>query len=207
VEVNDSLKPFEARLKTLDSRLGAWQAQVKVEIEAEFAKLQKSGKMHDTGCQQEAARLALARAGDGPRRELNGTIDELCNLYLKSDSEQRKQIRALVQHREHIFHDLWGYVRRAAEQVRAGGGELWCRFGLAVVSIEDLLGDFTDTNEGLMELHAVAVQQGITVAPLFDEVAALSSDERHEGREFSTRRFLARFAAKAHIPDQLVNQR
>jgi hypothetical protein len=193
VEVTLALQPFEQRLKALDARLGAWQAQVKVEIEIEFDKLNKTGKMHDPTSQQEAARLALARAGDGPRRELNGTVDELCNLYLKSDSAQRFEIRALIQQNEHIFHDLWGYVRRAAEQVRSGGGELWCRFGLAVVSMEDLLGDLTDTIEGLSELHQAAVEQGIAPEPLLKEVAAISSTELHPGRELSTRQFLEQF--------------
>lgn len=201
MEVTPALQPFEQRLKALEARLGAWQVQVKVEIEAEFAKLHKSGRIHDIASQQEAARLALARAGDGPRRELNGTVDELCNLYLKSDPARRAGIRALLQQNENIFHDLWGYVRRAAEQVRSGGGELWCRFGLAVVSMEDLLGDLSDTIEGLLDLHQAAMQQGITPEPLFKEVAAVSSDERHPAREFSTRQFLEQFdPAEIHLP-------
>jgi hypothetical protein len=193
VEVDRVVRPFRERLTVLNERLAAWQAQVKVEVEVEFAKLNKSGKIHDSEGQQQAAQLALARAGDGPRHELNVAIDELCDLYLKSDSEQRAAIRALLRQHGHIFHDLWGYVRRAAEQVRAGGGELWCRFGLAVVSMEDMLTDLTDTVEGLMELHQAAVQNGVDPTPLFKEVAALSSDERHEGRQFSTRQFLQDF--------------
>ena len=193
MEVNPVLEPFQRKLKALDGRLGAWHAQVKVEIEAEFAKLNKSGKMLDQTSQQEAARLALARAGDGPRRELNGAVDELCNLYLKSDPAQRVEIRALLRENGNIFHDLWGYVRRAAEQVRNGGGEVWCRFGLAVVSMEDLLGDLSDTGEGLLDLHQAALQQRIDPDPLFREVAAVSNDERHPGRQLSTRQFLEQF--------------
>ena len=193
MEVSAQLEAFRKRLKTLDGRLEAWQTQVKVEIEAEFAKLNKTGQMSDATYQQEAARVALARAGDGPRRELNGAIDELCNLYLKSEASQRGTIRSLVQENQHIFHDLWGYVRRAAEQVRGGGGELWCRFGLAVVSIEDLLGDFTDTVEGLKDLRQAAVEHGVNPEPLFNEVAALSSSKVNEGREFSTQEFLKNF--------------
>jgi len=198
VEVNSQLEPFRPRLKALDARLAAWQTQVKVEIEAEFAKLNKAGEMQVAMRQQEAARLALARAGDGPRRELNGTIDELCNLYLKSDAAQRAAIRSLVQDNEHIFHDLWGYIRRAAEQVRAGGGELWCRFGLAVVSIEDLLGDLTDTLEGLKDLQNAAAEQRIDIAPCFKELAALSSNQVQPGRELSAQEFLQSFTQTAH---------
>lgn len=199
MEVSAALRPLQERLQTLDSRLGEWQAQVKVELEGEFAKLSKTGKLQDPGAQQEAARLALARAGDGPRRELNGAIDELCNLYLKGEPGLRAEIRELVQQNHHVFHDLWGYVRRAAEQVRAGGGELWCRFGLAVVSIEDSLGDMTDTLEGLSELHQAAVRDGIDPAPLFKGVAALSNNKINEGREFSTRKLLEEFdPARVH---------
>lgn len=200
MEVSATLHPFQERLKSLNACLGAWQSQVKVELEIEFAKLNKSGKMQDPESQQEAARLALARAGDGPRRELNGAVDELCNLYLRSDAPQRAEIRALVQQHGHIFHDLWGYIRRAAEQVRAGGGELWCRFGLAVVSMEDSLGDMNDMVEGLAELHHAATHEGIDPVPLFAEVAALSNDQVHEGREYSTRQLLEHFdPAQVHL--------
>jgi len=198
VEVRSELEAFRPRLRALDTRLAAWQEQVKVELDAEFAKLNKTGEMHSAARQQEAARLALARAGDGPRRELNGTIDELCNLYLKSDAAQRAAMRSLVQENEHIFHDLWGYIRRAAEQVRAGGGELWCRFGLAVVSIEDLLGDLTDTVEGLKDLQNAAAEQGVDIAPLLKEVAALSSNQTQPGRDLSTQEFLQSFTQTAH---------
>lgn len=193
MEVSSQLEPFRPRLQALDSRLAAWQTQVKVELEVEFAKLNKTGEMHNAERQQEAARLALARVGDGPRRELNGTMDELCNLYLKSDAAQRAAMRSLVQENENIFHDLWGYIRRAAEQVRAGGGELWCRFGLAIVSIEDLLGDLSDTLEGLKDLQNAAAEQGIDIAPLLKEVAVLSSSLIQPGRELSAQEFLQSF--------------
>jgi len=188
------LQSFRPRLAALNERLRAWQQQVAETIRAEFARMQKAGELHDAAGQQNAARMALARVGDGPRRELNGAIDELCLLYLKSAEEQRAQIRLLIQEHDVIFHDLWGYLRRAAEQIRAGGGEQWLRMGLAVAAMEDSLGDEVDTSEGLRELFLSAQEQNLDAARIFRESAALASGAPHEGKKFSTRELLKNFA-------------
>ena len=73
-----------------------------------------------------------------------------------------------------VLRDLWGYVHRAAEQVRAGGGEPWLRFGLAVVSIEDLRVDYHDTYSGLEDIYNAALEMKLDPVPAFAEVSAIS---------------------------------
>jgi hypothetical protein len=187
------LDVWRVKLAALDGRLGAWQQAMKQEIEREFGRLRQENQLQDPAEQQNAVRVAMARAGEGPRRELNGAIDELCLIYLRGSNADRTTIRQLVQQDAAILNDLWGYLRRAAEEVRAGGSDEWLRMGLAVASIEDLLTDYQDVVEGLSELHEAAVQQGIDVARAFAEVAAMSNDEVHEGREISTRELLTKF--------------
>ena len=134
-----SLQTLQPQLAALNERLALWQRRVHEEL-AKIIDPEKSPEDHDaTHAQQhDALRTAMMRAGDGPRNELNIVIDELCHLYLEATDEERANIRATMASVPMVLRDLWGYVHRAAEQVRAGGGEPWLRFGLAVVSIEDL---------------------------------------------------------------------
>lgn len=183
-------------MAALDTRLAAWQGDVAEKIKQELSQPAAGRAPNDpiaSELQQKAVEAAITRAGDGPRRELNAAMDELCGLYLRSEAGERAAIRALVQENSCITHDLWGYIRRAAEQVRSGGGEQWLRLGLAVVAIEDSLTDLEDTRSGLADLYLAAEQSKINARAAFEQAAMLANPERHPGRELSTRELLEQF--------------
>jgi hypothetical protein len=200
----DTLEALGTELAKLNARLTKWQEQIR----EEFRKNYESGKLTaDSGMaeQQEALRLALARAGEGPRRELNQAIDQLCQLYLEGSQGQRDKIRGLLGNNSAILHDLWGYIARAAEQVRGGGGVAWLRAGLAVVAMEDLRADHHDTLHGLGELYLAADKAGLDPQKQFADAAALCSSEGlKDGR--STRELLASFFQSEYFLQQVQPQ-
>jgi len=201
---DDTLEALATELAKLNTRLGKWQEQIR----EEFRKNYESGKLTaDSGRaeQQEALRLALARAGEGPRRELNQAVDQLCQLYLEGSRAQREKIRSLLGNNSAVLHDLWGYIARAAEQVRSGGGVAWLRTGLAVVAMEDLRADHHDTLHGLGELYVAATNAGLDPKKEFTEAAALCSAEFLEDGS-STRELLMKFSESEYFLQQVQPQ-
>src|SRR5207237_9936634 len=174
-----TLEVLSAELAKLNARLAKWQEQIR----EEFRKNYESGKLTaESGRaeQQEALRLALARAGEGPRRDLNQAIDQLCRLYLEGSAQQREKIRVVVGNNSAVLHDLWGYIARAAEQIRADGGVAWLRTGLAVVVMEDMRADHHDTLHGMGELYLAAEKAGLDPQKEFTQLAELCSSEVSE---------------------------
>jgi len=133
----------------------------------------------------------MAKAGEGPRSDLNDAMDQLCAFYLNATAEEREEIRQFLGGQGHILHDLWGYLHRAAEQVRAGGGEQWLRFGVTIASMEDLRADYHDTLAGLGDLYLAAVEAGLQPERVFRSVAELSSEKASS--EQSIRELLRNF--------------
>jgi len=174
-----SLQPWEKlqpELMALNQRLLLWQQQVKDELGRLLDPVKAVAGEYKHEQQHEALRHAMAKAGDGPRHDLNLAVDQLCSLYLDATPSERNQMRMFLGKQPHILHDLWGYLHRAAEQVRAGGGEQWLRFGVAVASMEDLRGDYHDTLAGLGDLYMAATEAGLHPDRVFQEIAELSSE-------------------------------
>lgn len=188
-----SLESLQLQLAALNQRLTFWQRSVNEELGKILDPQQISAGGYGHEQQHDALRTAMMRAGDGPRQELNAAMDELCNLYLETNNQQRAEIRAWMASAPMVLRDLWGYIHRAAEQIRAGGGEQWLRFGLAVVSIEDLRVDYRDTLVGLGDLYRAAVEMKIDPRPSFAEIAAFSNSAPVQEDAVSTRDFIARF--------------
>ncbi len=178
-------------LTALNQRLLLWQQQVKEELGKllEPAKAAAGAYSHEE--QHQALRQAMAKAGEGPRSELNEAMDQLCAFYLNATAEEREEIRQFLGGQSHILHDLWGYLHRAAEHVRAGGGEQWLRFGAAIASLEDLRADYHDTLAGLGDLYLAAVEAGLQPERVFRSVAELSSEKASS--EQSIRELLRNF--------------
>jgi hypothetical protein len=174
-----TLEELKPRLESMNRRMAEWQRQVQEEL-ARLMSAQKSAQGgHDHEEQHKVLRLAMARAGEGPRREWNALMDDMCNFYIAANDSRRVQIRQMMEESPALLSDLWGYAHRAAEQVRAGGGEQWLRFGLAVVSLEDLRGVYEDTLAGLADLYIAACETGINPEACFAEIAHLSSTDPH----------------------------
>lgn len=186
-----SWEKLAPELTALNQRLLLWQQQVKEELGKllEPAKAAASAYSHEE--QHHALRQAMAKAGEGPRSDLNEAMDQLCAFYLNATAGEREEIRQFLGGQSHILHDLWGYLHRAAEQVRAGGGEPWLRFGAAIASMEDLRADYHDTLAGLGDLYLAAVEAGLQPERVFRSVAELSSEKA--GLEQSIRELLRNF--------------
>jgi hypothetical protein len=202
-----SLDPWEKlrpELAALNGRLLAWQQQVKDELAKllDPAKASAGGYGHEE--QHQALRHAIAKAGDGPRSDLNQVMDRLCAFYLSAASEQRVEVRAFLGTQTHLLHDLWGYTHRAAEQVRAGGGDQWLRFGVAIASIEDLRGDYHDTLAGLGDLYLAAVEAGLHPERVFGEIAQISSEEANP--EGTLRELLKNFEKTQFFREEIQPQ-
>jgi hypothetical protein len=175
-----SLDPWEKlqpELAALNQRLAAWQQQVKDELGKLLDPARAAAGQYSHEEQHQALRHAIAKAGDGPRGDLNNAMDRLCDFYLGATPEHRAEVRRFLGTQAHILHDLWGYTHRAAEHVRTGGGEPWLRAGAAVASMEDLRGDYHDTLAGLGDLYLAAVEAGLEPERVFREVAEISNDE------------------------------
>lgn len=194
---------LQPELVALNQRLLLWQQQVKEELGKllDPAKAAAGGYGHEE--QHQALRHAMAKAGDGPRGDLNRVMDQLCALYLDGEPTQREEIRQFLGKQSHILHDLWGYMHRAAEQIRDGGGEQWLRFGTAIASMEDLRGDYHDTLAGLGDLYLAAVEAGLPPEQIFREVAEMSGEPklRELLREFEKTQYF-----REEIQSQLARQ-
>jgi len=189
-----SLDPWDklqSDLISLNQRLLAWQQQVKTELGKLLDSAKAAAGEYSHEQQHQALRQAMTKAGDGPRSDLNQAIDQLCLMYLSASAADRDEIRQFLGKQIYILHDLWGYIHRAAEQVRAGGGEQWLRFGTAIASMEDLRGDYHDTLAGLGDLYLAAVDAGLHPERIFHQMADISSE--HPAPEASLRELLKNF--------------
>src|SRR6516165_4905996 len=111
-----SLDPWEklqAELAALNQRLAAWQQQVKDELGKLLDPAKAAAGEYSHEDQHQALRQAIAKAGDGPRSDLNQAMDQLCAFYLSASGEQRAAVREFLGKQAHILHDLWGYMHRA----------------------------------------------------------------------------------------------
>lgn len=200
-ESSSSWDELQTELASLNQRLFMWQQQVRDELRKliDPIKAASGGFTHEE--QHDALRRAMAKAGDGPRREINHAIDQLCLLYLDSDGTRREDIRSFLGAQSHILHDLWGYIHRAAVKLREEGSEQWLRFGAAVASMEDLRTDHHDTLDGLGDLYLAATEAGFNPGRIFKEVSELCSD-----REPSIRQVLRNFEGTPYFSQEIQPQ-
>ena len=202
-----SLEPWEQlqpELASLNQRLLAWQQQVRDELGKLLDPAKAAAGEYSREEQHQALRHAITKAGDGPRSDLNQAMDQLCVFYLSATGEQREAVREFLGKQAHILHDLWGYMHRAAEQVRNGGGNEWLRFGTAVASMENLRGDYHDTLAGLGDLYLAAVEAGLHPERVFGEVAEISGGEVYA--EGTLRELLKNFEKTAYFQEEIQPQ-
>lgn len=185
----------------MNQRLLLWQQQVRDELRRLLDPTKAAAGQYSHGEQNDTLRQAMAKAGDGPRREINHAVDQLCLLYLNRDKAGREEIRLFLGTQQHILHDLWGYIHRAAVKLREEGSEQWLRFGAAVASVEDLRTDHHDTLDGLGDLYLAATEVGFSASKVFKEVGELCSD-----REPSIREILNNFESTPYFLQEVQPQ-
>lgn len=106
---------------------------------------------------------------------LDARLTELAKLYLASDSEQRKFIRAYFSGKEERLWELIIYVRRIAKLITSAEDIKWLRLGLAAASIEAGRWDFRDLIVSLVILRFAAERVGLEPLPFFDEIIEISN--------------------------------
>lgn len=185
----------------MNQRLFLWQQQVRDELRKLLDPVRAAAGEYSHEQQHDALRQAMAKAGDGPRHELNRTMDALSALYLKTTADERAEIRSFLGQQTHILHDLWGYIHRAAEKIRAGGGEQWLRYGSAVAAMEDLRTDHHDTLDGLRDLYLAATDAGLDPNKVFREVGELCGEA-----EPSIRKVLKNFESTPYFLQEVQPQ-
>jgi hypothetical protein len=141
------------------------------------------------------------RSGTGPLsfRAIHVPLDELFELYLRADEDQRLLIRGFFEDKNRLLKYLHSYVGgRAAPQLRSTGDVEWLRLGLAAASIADQRVDWRDLLICLGALWMAAEEAGIAPARYFSAVARISSDEPRYGNS-STRQLLRGFRSSGHL--------
>jgi hypothetical protein len=141
------------------------------------------------------------RSGTGPVTfsEIHVLLDELFDLYLMADADQRLLIRGFFEDKDRLRKYLHSYVGgRAAPHLRSTGDDEWLRLGLAAASIVDQRVDWRDLLICLGALWLAAEEAGIDPARYFSAVARISSDEPRYGNS-STRQLLRGFRTSGHL--------
>jgi cyclase len=96
----------------------------------------------------------------------------LADLYLRADTQRRKQIRDYFGGRPQDLDDMVLSVRRMAAQLQSVNDIHWLRRGLAVAAIEGGRRDYRDTIVSLVLLRHAAERVDIDFDPLFRQIQA-----------------------------------
>ena len=165
-----------SRLGKLNPRLGIWNQKVNYE----FSKLWDMSHLPPGGLtpeMKEALTVARVRAGESPEEELYDLLDELGDIYLRSETKQRNEIRRIVAANREVLGELGNYTARGTNLLKSTGEARWLYLGLIAASIEDLQVDYRDTLVLLGDLLLAAKQVGIDPLPVFQEIASLSNPD------------------------------
>lgn len=144
-----------------------------------------------------------ARVEEGvadPREALFALLDDLTDDYLDADNAERGAIRGAFNGKDRVLAALDNYVSRAADSISPDDDMRWLRRGLAAASILDVRLDPQDMQVSLSNLYRAAAIAGIDPAPVFQDVAALSSDA-YPGQFGSARALLANFKPSAEVSE------
>lgn len=94
----------------------------------------------------------------------------LADLYLRSDTQRRKQIRDYFGGRRGDLDEMWIYVRRMGQRLQNESDIHWLRRGLAIAAIEGGRVDYRDTIVSLVLLRHGADRLDIPFDPLYREI-------------------------------------
>ncbi len=94
----------------------------------------------------------------------------LADLYLRSDTQRRKQIRDYFGDRRADLDEMWLYVRRMGARMQSTDDIHWLRRGLAIAAIEGGRMDYRDTIVSLVLLRHGAERLKIDFDPLFRQI-------------------------------------
>lgn len=141
--------------------------------------------------------------GAEPREAVFALLDEICDLYARSEASRCAIIRAVV-HAHESRELLDPYVAHAAEMLGRGGLGMWLERGLAAASIDDQRADHKAWLNSVGNLYVAARKARIDPAPVLTRMAERSNREMHPGAPASTREALAGFERSAYFETSIL---
>lgn len=190
----DELGPLEQRLASLDKPIRDWQAARERAFAAKFGPQQ--GKLSTLMGRLPAAAAASAGVGPGPREQVFALLDEISDLYARSDASRCAIIRGVVH--QHEAHRLLGeYMGNAARMLASGGRSVWLERGVAAASIDDQRIDYRDWLLSLGDVYLAGIKAKLDPAPVLRRIAERSNPERHRAAPTPTREALEGFEQSA----------
>lgn len=192
---------IEARLEAFDAPIRKWLQSRERAFGAAFGA--KEGKLSSLMSRLPKAAAASAGVREGPRDQVYELLDEICDIYARSDPQRCAVLRGVVQQRE-VVKLLEGYVLHAAEMLRKGGRPEWLDRALAAASIEDQRHDYRDWLMNAGEVYLAAREHGIDPAPAFARMAERSNPEPHPATVTPTRDALAGYERSAYFRTSIL---
>ena len=198
-----SLQELEERLQRLDAPIRIWREQRDRAFAAAFGP--QKGRLSNLMARLPQAASAAAALGLGPRDEVFGIFDAICDLYARSDPPRCASIRRIVHEREaHILLDEYlGYASRILKQ---GGRPEWLERGIAAASIDDQRRDYRDWLMSLGDLYLSARAAHLDPSPVLKRIAERSNPEPHPATPTSTRDMLIHFEDSAYFMTSILPQ-
>jgi hypothetical protein len=198
-----SLSSFKVRLEKLDTPIRIWREARDRAFSATFGP--KGGKLSTLMGRLPQAAGAAASVGAGPRDEVFAILDEVCDLYSRSDSPRCAIIRGVVHEREARVL-LEEYIAHASQALKRGGRPEWLERGIAAASIDDQRRDYRDWLMSLGDLYLSAHAKNVDPSPVLKRIAERSNPERHPAAPTSTRDALSTFEDSAYFATSILPQ-
>lgn len=106
------------------------------------------------------------------RIQKDARFTELAELYLKSDSERRRQIREYFRARSHEWPQMASFIERQAKRIQSSTDVECVRQALAIAAIEGGMDDYLNTMKSLARLRAASEEKRIDIDPLLRQIQA-----------------------------------
>jgi hypothetical protein len=184
------------RLAAFDKAIRDWRDARERAFSATFGP--KEGKLSPLMSRLPAAGAAAAGVAAGPRDAVFALIDEVCDLYARSDASKCALIRGVV-HEHEARGLLEEYIGHTARMLEQGGRSEWLTRGLAAASIDDQRRDSRDWLMSLGDVYLAARTHGIDPAPVLKQIAERSNPEAHRAAPTPTREALEGFEQSAYF--------
>jgi hypothetical protein len=197
----EELGPLTERLAALDKPIRNWHAARERAFAAKFTP--KRGKLSTLMGRLPPAAAAAAGVAPGPREQVFTLLDEICDLYARSDASRCAVIRGVV-HQYEAHRLLDEYLAHAAHMLESGGRPVWLERGVAAASIDDQRRDYRDWLIGLGDLYLAGIKAKLDPAPVFRRIAERSNSEGHRAAPTPTRDVLAHFEQSAYFGTSIL---
>jgi hypothetical protein len=198
-----SLVWVQDRLERLDSPIRIWREARDRAFAAAFGP--KQGKLSNLMARLPQASNAAAALGLGPRDEAFAVLDEVCDLYARSDPPRCAVIRGIV-HEHEVRGLLEDYIAYASRILKQGGRPEWLERGIVAASIDDQRRDYRDWLMALGDLYLNARAAHLDPSPVLKRIAELSNPERQQAAPTPTREALGNFEDCAYFMTSILPQ-